>query len=93
MSLIYSLVSDATTLLITTIIIITIIIMNIIITSVSDMLREILALDIFEEYLLENVLRMIKSFEHLNGPLANSCFTKLYDLSVNTSGRVLFGTV
>ena len=66
--------------------------MNIIITSVSDMLREIFALDIFEEYLLENALRMIKNLEHLNGPFTNSCFTKLYDLSVNTSGRVLFGT-
>ena len=65
--------------------------MNIIITSASDMQREIFALDVFEEYLLENVLRMIKNLQQLNGPFTNSCFTKVYDSSVNTSGRVLFG--
>ena len=67
--------------------------MNVTIASFSDMLREIFALDVLErlsEYLLENVLSMIKKLEQLNGALTNSCFTKLYDSSVKTSGRALF---
>ena len=89
-----SLVSDPTiTLFITIIIIVSINIMNLTIASFSDMLREIFALDVLErllEYLLENVLSMIKNLEQFNGALTNSCFTKIYDSSVKTSGRALF---
>ena len=69
--------------------------MNVIISSISDILREIFALDVlhgFSEYLLENVLRMIEKLQQLNGALTNSRFTKIYDSSVNTSDRTLFIT-